>query len=577
MDRWITDTKSGTRFKLFTRANADEVGPEPFSPLGWSLGWVKGNGPGAADGFVTFGVVKAEELAPDHQIFGNWGGYFYNSVSLSRLLGVRMPGVSVDAIDKAYFGDQPGIPPYEPDPADEDPERSEALAATLAWVMSTDSCPAMQDQIERSRRVRSERPDFAALDDHGLVGYARRVTGYIREAWGPYCEVVLAASIGPGAVGAICEALGRGSDAVKLFTGIGGVESAGGSIALWDLSRRVRSSPTLSEAFDAGLDGLLGRLRAAEFPDASSFVEHLDGVLEEYGHRGPNEWDLSSPCWATNPELALGMVDRVRFQSDDHDPRLVSAKASEERRRISAEIDTLLESDPETQATFNAGLRSGTLFYQMREAGKSAVIRLHYEAKVTLMELGRRLAQRGYLSDPGDVFMLLDHELEEILDAPSGWAAKLAERRHAFGRLATLEPPYIVDSRVGPPPIDQWPTRGGASNRKLSVGDILRGAAGAPGKVSGTARVVFDPSNSDLEPGDVLVCRTTDPSWAPLFLATSAVVCDVGAVGSHAAIVAREIGVPCAVSVVDATKLIPDGATISVDGSSGEVEILSLP
>ena len=577
MDGWITDTKSGTRFKLFTRANADEVGPEPFSPLGWSLGWVKGNGPGAADGFVTFGVVKAEELAPDHQIFGNWGGYFYNSVSLSRLLGVRMPGVSVDAIDKAYFGDQPGIPPYEPDPADEDPERSEALAATLEWVMSTDSCPAMDDQIARSRRVRSERPDFAALDDHGLVGYARKVTGYIREAWGPYCEVVLAASIGPGAVGAICEALGRGSDAIKLFTGIGGVESAGGSIALWDLSRRVRSSPTLSEAFDAGLDGLLGRLRAAEFPDASSFVEHLDGVLEEYGHRGPNEWDLSSPCWATNPELTLGMVDRVRFQSDDHDPRLVSAKASEERRRISAEIDALLESDPETQATFNAGLRSGTLFYQMREAGKSAVIRLHYEAKVTLMELGRRLAQRGHLSDPGDVFMLLDHELEEILDAPSGWASKLAERRHTFERLATLEPPYIVDSRVGPPPVEQWPARGGASDRKLSVGDILRGASGAPGKVSGTARVVFDPSNSDLEPGDVLVCRTTDPSWAPLFLATSAVVCDVGAVGSHAAIVAREIGVPCAVSVVDATKLIPDGATISVDGGSGEVEILSLP
>lgn len=577
MDRWITDTRSGTRFKLFTRANADEVGPEPFSPLGWSLGWVKGNGPGAADGFVSFGVVKADELAPDHQIFGNWGGYFYNSVSLSRLLGVRMPGVSVDAIDRAYFGDQPGIPPYEPDPADEDPELSEALAATLAWVMSTQSCPAMQDQIARSRRVRSERPDFAALDDHGLVAYARQVTGYIREAWGPYCEVVLAASIGPGAVGAVCEALGRGSDAVKLFSGIGHVESAGGSVAVWDLSRRVRTSAALSAAFDEGVEGLLGRLRAADLPDVSGFLEHLEGLLDEYGHRGPNEWDLSSPCWATNPELVLGMIDRVRYQSDDHDPTVVSARASEERRRISAEIDVALESDPETRATFNAGLRSGTLFYQMREGGKSALIRLHYEAKVTLMELGRRLVDKGGLSRPEDVFMLLDHELDEIVDVPSGWAFKLAQRRGSFERLATLEPPYIVDSRLGPPPIDQWPVRGAVSDRKLEVGDILRGASGAPGKVSGTARVVHDPANSDLEAGDVLVCRTTDPSWAPLFLATSAVVCDVGAVGSHAAIVAREIGVPCAVSVVDATKLIPDGATVSVDGTSGEVEILSLP
>jgi len=577
MDRWITDTRSGTRFKLFTRANADEVGPEPFSPLGWSLGWVKGNGPGAADGFVSFGVVNADELAPDHQIFGNWGGYFYNSVSLSRLLGVRMPGVSVDAIDKAYFGDQPGIPPYEPDPADEDPERSEALAATLAWVMTTQSCPAMQDQIVRSRRLRSERPDFATLDDHGLVAYARQVTGYIREAWGPYCEVVLAASIGPGAVGAVCEALGRGSDSVKLFTGIGGVESAGGSVALWDLSRRVRSSAALSASFDDGVEGLLGRLRAADFPDASGFLEHLEGVLDEYGHRGPNEWDLASPCWATNPELALGMIDRVRYQSDDHDPAVVSARASEERHRISAEIDALLESDPETKATFHAGLHSGTLFYQMREAGKSALIRLHYEAKVTLMELGRRLVEQGGLSRPDHVFMLLDHELDDIVDSPSSWALKLAQRRESFERLATLEPPYIVDSRVGPPPIGQWPVRGGVSDRKLEVGYILRGASGAPGMVSGRARIVHDPANSDLEPGDVLVCRTTDPSWAPLFLATSAVVCDVGAVGSHAAIVAREIGVPCAVSVVDATKLIPDGATVSVDGTSGEVKILSLP
>ena len=113
MDRWITDTEVSSRFPYYTRANADEVGPEPFSPLGWSLGWMKGCIPGVAEGFVRFGVVRHEEFALNPpEVFGNWGGYFYNQLSLPRTMGVRMPGASPDAIDNAYFGDHPGVPPY---------------------------------------------------------------------------------------------------------------------------------------------------------------------------------------------------------------------------------------------------------------------------------------------------------------------------------------------------------------------------------------------------------------------------------------------------------------------------------
>ena len=95
MDRWITDTEVSPRFPYYTRANADEVGPEPFSPLGWSLGWMKGCIPGVAEGFVRFGVVRHEEFALNPpEVFGNWGGYFYNQLSLPRTMGVRMPGAS---------------------------------------------------------------------------------------------------------------------------------------------------------------------------------------------------------------------------------------------------------------------------------------------------------------------------------------------------------------------------------------------------------------------------------------------------------------------------------------------------
>ena len=80
-----------------------------------------------------------------------------------------------------------------------------------------------------------------------------------------------------------------------------------------------------------------------------------------------------------------------------------------------------------------------------------------------------------------------------------------------------------------------------------------------------------------LEPGDVLVAPITDPSWTPLFVPAAAVVVDVGAQVSHAVIVSRELGIPCVVSVNGATATIPDGAVVTVDGSSGTITVIELP
>ena len=91
----------------------------------------------------------------------------------------------------------------------------------------------------------------------------------------------------------------------------------------------------------------------------------------------------------------------------------------------------------------------------------------------------------------------------------------------------------------------------------------------------GRARVVLHPGDPcALEPGDVLIAPITDPAWTPLFVPAVAVVVNVGAVVSHAIIVSRELGIPCVVSVTDATKRIPDGALVRVDGSTGTVTVL---
>jgi pyruvate,water dikinase len=98
---------------------------------------------------------------------------------------------------------------------------------------------------------------------------------------------------------------------------------------------------------------------------------------------------------------------------------------------------------------------------------------------------------------------------------------------------------------------------------------------GCPGSAQGRARVILDSNDpTELEPGDILVAPITDPSWTPLFVPAAAVIVDVGAPLSHAIIVSRELGIPCIVSATDATRKIPNGALVQVDGDTGVVTVL---
>ncbi len=580
MDRWITDTEISSRFPYYTRANADEVGPEPFSPLGWSLAWIKGCIPGVAEGFVRFGVVRHDEFAVDPpEVFGNWGGYFYNQLSLPRTMGVRMPGASPDAIDNAYFGDHPGVPPYTPHPDDDDETQSAKLAETMGWVMGASGFP---EQVEASRMaieyVRT-RPDLATLSDAELVERARALAGPALEAaWTEYCQSALGISLGPGAVQAICDAIGRSDDAAKLLTAVGDIESAEAPVLMWDLSRQIKNSAYLTEQFDIGVDGVLERLSSADDPDAGFFMSAWGDLIASHGHRGPNEWDLRAHSWTTKPAMPLGMLERMRHQDDAKSPLEARVRGAATREALTAELLALVEGDAEAHGTLQAGIASAALFAQMRELGKNSCIRLIHEAKLALMELGRRCVERGDLDDPQQVFMLLDDEVDGFLVDPTSLRAELLSRDATFHELAALEPPYIVKYEDGVAPISTWPVRGHGGGASVAVGDVLQGAMGAPGVTTGIARVVLDPSDPGaVGPGDIMIAPTTDPSWVPLFLSVEGIVVNVGAVGSHAAIMCRELGLPCAVSVIDATDRIPDGAKIEIDGSTGKVTILALP
>ena len=581
MDGWISDTATSERFPIYTRGNADEVGPEPYSPLGWSLTWEQGISPGTADGWCSLGGFTPDEFSqPVPETFGNWGGYFYNQVSVGRVFGVRAPGGSPDIVDESFFGKNPTIPPYIAHPRDESPERSAAIGARFAEFLATAEQPSyLADLISQVRTWSKQRPDLQALSDAELVAYGRTASKRQRPTWDVYCLVTIAGTVAPGVVGQIATSLGHPNAVVEVFSAIGGIASAGTTERVWQLSRLARNSAVLCDEFDKGVDGVIDRLRSSDDEAAGKFVDAFEQLLDTDGHRGPNEWDIMSDSWVLRPELALGMIEQLRRQPDEQSPQARAAASVARREQLIAELTDALAGEEATRGLLESAVRSGTVFYQGREQVKDAAVRVMLEAKLPFVELGRRLAERNVIDHPKHVFLLLDRELDDVLASPDGWRERLAQRASDFAELRRRVPPYIVEHGKPRPPISAWPLRGVAQDApQAAPGDQLTGIGVSPGVTRGRARVASDLSEiTDLEPGEIIVCSTTDPSWVPLFLIAGGVVCDVGAPSSHAAIVSREIGVPCVVSVAGARNRITTGTLLEIDGVAGAVRVLEQP
>lgn len=214
-----------------------------------------------------------------------------------------------------------------------------------------------------------------------------------------------------------------------------------------------------------------------------------------------------------------------------------------------------------------------------------------------IREFGALLAKHGFFADTEDVFHLTHYEVEAaIIDlmtswstgspprGPARWPAIVEERKAAIAEWAKHETapalgpvPAVIDD---PAIVMLWGITRESLDEWLAEGDEpssneIKGFAAASGVAEGTARVVKSVDDIDrLRHGDILVCRITNPSWAPVFQKIAAAVSDIGGSMSHAAIVAREYGLPAVVGTGTATQKIKDGQRIRVDGGRGVVTIL---
>jgi pyruvate,water dikinase len=573
LEHWITDWEVSPRYPVYTRANGGEVLPDPSSPLNVTMAWNKGLNVGWREGYTkTLGTHRSDELDETMpETIGNFAGYHYVNFSITELIGARLPGMTVPVWNSLWVGDHADLPAYVEKPGDVDPSLTKGLEEKTAWALTTDSFPEVEETKRRARVARESRPDLSTLSDAELVERARRFVDDLVYGYAYHVPTTTLSTVGPAVVGGLLAEIGEADQLGTLLSGLGDVDSAAPSFAMWRLGRLAQQSPELTRLFDEGIGGLLERIQASEDPAAKEFDRLFADFLYEYGSRAPNEWDLRSDSWETKPELALTAIDGMRRSGEDADPHQILESNRIKREKATQELADRMPT-PEARETFLNGCTAITRWMPWRERTKTSCVRSMNEMRVAFYELGRRMVERGVMDDHHDITMLREEELDAFVADPESFKETIATRLRNYLLLFELEPPFFLRENK---PLNEWPRRKGRTVQKASAGDVLTGVGGSPGVARGRARIITDPFDvGDYSPGDILVAPQTDPAWTPLFVPAAAVVVNVGATITHAVIVCRELGLPCAVSVVDATQRIPDGAMVEVDGTAGTVTLL---
>ena len=540
---WETDNPPSRQWPLYTRGNVGEVFPEVVLPFTWDL-IGKAAEDGWRQGFVKMGLVAEGDFSDDEDmiILSVFGGYCYINASYVRLLGVRAPGGKVENIDTMFFGGS-DAPAYEARDGDKNLKASLTLGKTLLRLLSTKELPAMaQDKVKVERFLDRYPGDDAPNDE--LMAYCRSFSPFFEHLFFRHIDNTFSHALVAGAMTDLVVKADKVDLLVSILGGIGDIESAAPAMAMWKLSRLDKGSAEYEAAFEQ--------------------------FLADFGTRGPNEWDIGSDPWNFRPEMATAAIDAMRPATETHAPGAQSTRLADIREAALAEVRGELNRIDRFQ--FDKAYNATVLFSQARERSKTTVIKAVHSVRRAQNVMHLRAAANGGVDERWKSCLLNVDEFTRYLDDPGSFTDLIEQRAELHRRLSHLIPPFIVDAKV--PGIDEWEPRASTADA-LGSGATVQGIAGCPGVARGRARVVLDPGEpGDLGPGDVLIAPITDPSWTPLFLAAEAVVVDVGATMSHAVIVSRELGIPCVVSAVGATRSIPDGVEIEVNGDTGVVTIL---
>jgi len=548
----------------FTPHGVIEMLPGVVSPLLWTI-----NAPMLENAFrATFADLGAETPGQGRSIINRFRGRAALDLSAICDIARSLPGGTPDEVERQYLGRAISEPTREP---------SRRGMHLLAAMQVRRAHNRIADEVEliatASSALAGMQLDLTELPVRMLVGYRQRIRDL---AWRGYAAEVGASS----AAGATYRAL-------ELLLERWLTESEAASWAQ-ALTRGALDRSAVGTAHAAALEDVLDqhssddiaeilKLRgsdarsqvAALGPGGEAFLRTLDsavvcsmGSKAVYG--GPTWIEDDSWIWRQLGLIVRGEIHRLPTGSvGTNEFAKLSRQLSADRRWRRTRILTGQFVDLRLR-WLHRQVDETVRFLSLREKAKSALLVLGGEERRILLEAEDRLVASRRLPSSGLLDYLTDTELEGMLFGSCGLAEAEVNRR----RKVALE-----CSRAGPLP--DWfsghPDMADLPNTVAA--DRLEGWAASSGRITGPVRIVSSLADgARLTRGDVMVAHATDPSWTPLFLIAGGIVLETGGPLSHAAIVAREFGLPAVLNVPSATRELSEGETVLVDGTLGLVE-----
>ncbi|HEX5383671.1 MAG TPA: PEP-utilizing enzyme, partial [Propionibacteriaceae bacterium] len=327
-----------------------------------------------------------------------------------------------------------------------------------------------------------------------------------------------------------------------------------------------------ANALTAGLRAQAGQLASLGLLDgleqlAAGEIDR-ETFNRRYGHRGPHEFEISLPRPGEDPDW----IDRQLAERADSPTSYGQLLAAQEQRRNEAWTE-LEQRHPVQARILHHQLRGWAKISRDRERARSEVIRYFW----VLRAYALRASELTGIGD--DIFFLDKTEMVRVLHGETISSKLIKQRRAAYQAYSALPPyPALIRGTFNPYVWAADPHRrsdvfieGSAKEADVAV----RGFPGSAGVVEARVRVINDAADGGaLQPGEALVTTVTNVGWTPLFPRAAAVITDVGAPLSHAAIVARELGIPAVVGCGNATMRLRTGDLVRVDGTAGTVEVL---
>jgi pyruvate,water dikinase len=529
----------------WTTVNTAEALPGVPSPLGWTL-WNHPLERAMRGAFCDIGCLPPSAVRVAERVDDRYSAIFFGrftaNIDQMRAMGDLMPGTSADAIEEQILGGvgEPGGRGVSPRQ-----RRREPLGTAF-------SAPTMR----RYPIVGVKMPVRALRIPKLLAARRAEIDGWWR------------ATVAPGAIPDGRAARARFKEAIQYFETVMRPHSVATMLAqaLYEQVSKLAvaaGTPGIETRLTTGYGQMEETRLMADLWAVSRDRLTLERFLAAHGYHGPAEGEISTRSWREDPSPLEALLATYRTMDDSAAPTAVEAQRVAEREAATAELLAGLGRTKRPGAKVLLGAAKRHI--PLREVGKAAFLQALDGARAAARVLGEELAGDGTVGDPDDVCYLTVDEIFGSL--PPDPKEVVAFRRGKREEYLSLRLP---DTWTGP----AIPAKIEAS-AAAHTGDVIPGLAVSPGVVEGRARVVLDAATSELEPGEVLVCETTDPSWASLFLVASALVIDIGGALSHGAIVARELGVPCVINTRVGSRRLRTGDRLRVDGNCGVVTVLA--